>query len=248
VQQQKLTPVTPHAPCAFLVEEFNRIVISRLRFDPGRHQFERGLSVFEEKDDLLPFEEAKLYGHNATHALAAYLGAVLGLSRMTDLRAVPGVMGFLRAAFLSESGETLIRKHCGVDPLFTAEGYHRFATDLLDRMTNPYLLDTVARVGRDAARKLGWNDRLVGTIRLALQNGIAPHRYAFGAAAALEKVQPAIADSNLPIASTLGAIWEPESGPSGEREAVIRLIETACDRLRLWRRQGFQPPLEQLFA
>jgi hypothetical protein len=61
-----LTPITPEAGRAFLVEAFNRILISRIHFDtPG---FQRGIQAFIEKDDLLPFEEAKLFGHNATHA------------------------------------------------------------------------------------------------------------------------------------------------------------------------------------
>ena len=43
-------------------------------------------TVFEEKDHLLPFEEAKLYGHNATHALAAYIGAVRGVTQIAELK------------------------------------------------------------------------------------------------------------------------------------------------------------------
>jgi mannitol-1-phosphate/altronate dehydrogenase len=73
-----LPPVTPGGSRAFLVEAFNRILISQVRF-PDNAPFERGLSVFEEKPDLLPFEEAKLFGHNATHALAAYLAALAGV-------------------------------------------------------------------------------------------------------------------------------------------------------------------------
>ena len=64
-----LAAMTPATPRAILVEEFNRILISRITL-PG---FRRGIDVFVEKDDLLPFEEAKLYGHNAIHALIGYL-------------------------------------------------------------------------------------------------------------------------------------------------------------------------------
>ena len=74
----------------------------------------------------------------------------------------------------SESGEALIRKHAGKDRLFTPEGYREYALDLLERMTNPYLQDSVERVGRDPQRKLGWDDRLVGTLRLALQQNVVP--------------------------------------------------------------------------
>ena len=39
---------------------------------------------------------------------------------------------------------------------------------------------------RDPRRKLGLDDRLVGTMRVALEQGIEPKRYALGAAAAVE--------------------------------------------------------------
>ena len=63
-----LAPVVPGSDRAYLVETFNSILISRIAFDDDP-PFVRGVSVFQEKDDLLPFEEAKLYGHNAVHAL-----------------------------------------------------------------------------------------------------------------------------------------------------------------------------------
>ena len=69
--------------------------------------------MFTEKEDLLPFEEAKLYGHNATHALAAYLAHLKGIPRIADLRHFPALMAFLRDAFLEESGRALISKHHG---------------------------------------------------------------------------------------------------------------------------------------
>ena len=83
-------------------------------------------------------------------------------------------MDFLRAAFIEESGAALIRKNAGVDPLFTPLGYTAYADDLLERMTNPYLHDLVERVGRDPQRKLGWDDRLIGTMRVAMAQGITP--------------------------------------------------------------------------
>ena len=72
-----LEPLVPGFEKCVLVEEFNRILISRITL-PG---FERRIQVFEEKDDLLPFEEAKLYGHNAVHALLGYLATAPRLRR-----------------------------------------------------------------------------------------------------------------------------------------------------------------------
>ena len=50
---------------------------------------------------------------------------------------------------------------------------------------NPFLRDSVARVTRDPVRKLGWDDRLLGSMRLALQAGVQPRILAQAAAIAL---------------------------------------------------------------
>ena len=177
-----LTTMTPTTPRAILVEEFNRILISRITLP----EFRRGIEVFIEKEDLLPFEEAKLYGHNAIHALIGYLAELRGLSTMADAGRHADLMQIARRAFIDESGAALIRKHAHLgDPIFTADGYRGYADDLLDRMIRPNLNDLVARVIRDPARKLGYDDRLYGTMRLAIQHGIEPVNLATGAAAAV---------------------------------------------------------------
>ena len=237
----QLATATPAIQRAYLSEAFNRILISKVQFD-GPPPFVRGIQIFAEKDDLLPFEEAKLYGHNATQALAAYIGAAAGLSRIADILDMPGVRPFLRAAILTESGGALIRKYQGLDPLFTPEGYQEFADDMLDRMANRYLQDTVERVGRDPARKLDWDDRLVGTMRLALSQGITPRRYAFGAAAALAMLSGGDASAE----DVLYPLWRHASPAPGEQKAVLDLIEEARSRLKQWQEAGY-PALEGYF-
>ncbi len=245
IHTQGLTPVTPGSERAFLVEAFNRILISHIDFGDGG-RFQRGIEVFQEKPDLLPFEEAKLYGHNATHALAAYIGAVGGVRHIADLQEVPGMMSFLRGAFIQESGAALIRKHHGLDPLFTETGYQEYADDLLERMMNPYLRDTVERVARDPKRKLGWDDRLIGTIRLVLRQGITPSRYAFGAAAALSMIEPVILEKDTPLPEVLFPLWREASPDTNERQAVLGILEKACRQLRQWREAEF-PNLKDFF-
>ncbi len=246
IQSQGLTTITPGDRRAFLVEAFNRILISKIRFGETRGEplFRRGIQVFEEKENLLPFEEAKLYGHNATHALAAYVGAVRGVQRIAELRALPGILPFLRAAFIQESGEALVRKHAGVDTLFTREGYRHYADDLLARMTNPYLRDSVERVGRDPGRKLGWDDRLVGTIRVALGQGVQPRRFAFGAAAALATMDRSALERDMLAEVWLDPLWREASMDEGEKAAILGLIEEGRRQLRRWRASGF-PDLER---
>ena len=179
---QHIASLTPTLNRAVLVEEFNRILISRISL-PG---FKRGIEVFIEKDDLLPFEEAKLYGHNAIHALIGYLADLRGLATIAEAGRDAELMRIARSAFINESGAALCRRHAGLnDPLFTSDGYRDYAEDLLTRMIRPNLNDLVARVIRDHVRKLGYDDRFYGTMRVALEQGIQPTNLATGAAAAI---------------------------------------------------------------
>jgi mannitol-1-phosphate 5-dehydrogenase len=176
-----LAPIAPGVGRAFLVEQFNRILVSRTTLDGA----EPGIGTFIEKDDLLPFEEAKLYGHNAIHALLAYVGAARGHERMADVRQDAELMEIARTAFLEESGAALIARYAGVDPLFTPEGWRDYADDLLERMTNPWLDDTIERAGRDPIRKLGLEDRIFGTMQRVLACGRQPAGMALAAGAAV---------------------------------------------------------------
>ncbi|MHC4538004.1 MAG: mannitol dehydrogenase family protein, partial [Planctomycetota bacterium] len=175
IAELKLKTIAPGLDRAFLVEQFNRILVSRTRIP----DFKPGIDIFIEKDDLLPFEEAKLYGHNAIHALMGFIAAVKGYTKMTEPANDSDIMQIAGAAFLQESGAALIKKysHLG-DELFTDSGFNDYAEDLLTRMTNPYLGDTIARVVRDITRKLEMNGRIFGTMQLALEYGIEPKNMA----------------------------------------------------------------------
>jgi mannitol-1-phosphate 5-dehydrogenase len=182
ISELKLKTIAPGIERAFLVEQFNRILVSRTQITG----FKPGIEIFIEKDDLLPFEEAKLYGHNAIHSLLGFIGAVKGARSMTELKDDKTVMQIGRDAFLKESGAALIRKYAYLgDELFTETGYKDFAEDLLVRMTNPYLGDTIDRVTRDVVRKLEMDGRIFGTMQLSLEYSIEPMNMALGALAGI---------------------------------------------------------------
>jgi mannitol-1-phosphate 5-dehydrogenase len=224
IARRDLRPMTDGADKAFLVESFNRILISRISI-PG---FTRGIDAFEEKPDLLPFEEAKLYGHNATHALIGYLAHRQGYDFMPQASESKPLMALARDAFLEESGRTLIARHDGVDDLFTTQGYRRYALDLLDRMVNPFLRDSVDRVVRDPRRKLGWNDRFFGIIRLAISAGLTPWRYAAGAALALNVLERETGKSRETL---LKEIWTATEAKPDEKHNILHLLRSSEKRL-----------------
>ena len=248
LKRLNLATMTPTLPKAVLVEEFNRILISQIAL-PG---FTRGIEVFLEKPDLLPFEEAKLYGQNAIHTLIAFLGAHRGLTVMSDAAAHADIMATARAAFLDESGAALIRKYAALgDPLFSPAGFTAYADDLLARMVRHTLNDLIARVTRDQVRKLGCDDRFFGTIRLALQYGIRPTHLARGAAAAILSLlhqwdslgqsvarlpRPARPLTREALDQLLRAIWSTKAGP--EASSLIDLTWEALAQLEPTARQA----------
>ncbi len=205
-----LAPMTKDYGRAALVEAFNRIQISRIHLP----DFHRGISAFEEKDDLGPFEDAKLYGHNAVHALLGYLAHERNLGTMDQARNYKKLMAVARAAFLEECGAGLRKKHADADPLFSETGWTDYADDLLVRMTNPFLRDSVARVIRDPQRKLGWDDRLIGAMRLAIAAGATPERLARG-------VRIAMRFGNV---TDIRSLWPEEVRIGGDADAVVALL------------------------
>lgn len=220
IEETGLAVLTEGGELAFLVEEFNRILISKIQHP----SFDRGIGAFIEKDDLLPFEEAKLYGHNATHALVGYLANARGCEYMSDVIADTELVEFARRAFLDESGRGLIARYSGVDDLFTPEGYRKYAEDLLVRMMNPHLRDRVERIIRDSHRKLSWNDRLVGTMRIVLDADVVPERFAAAAAAALDVLCKEEGSNREDI---LAGLWDAPDEPPGRQARLMDLIRNA---------------------
>ncbi len=212
-----LATLAPRLARAVLVEDFNRILVTRVTL-PG---FRRGLDVFEEKPDLLPFEDAKLYGHNAIHALLGFLAHARGYRYMSEAGHDRPLMNLAREAFLRECGAGLIRRHAGADPLFTEEGFQAYADDLLVRMVNPFLSDPVARVIRDLPRKLGWDDRLIGAVRLARAAGVHPVRLLTGVGLALRRL------TEPPLHTS----WPADAWTSGEAADILAGAEAAVTTL-----------------
>jgi mannitol-1-phosphate 5-dehydrogenase len=197
IKAKNLTVIAPGVERAFLVEAFNKILVTKCHIQ----NFKPGVEVFIEKENLLPFEEAKLYGHNAIHALLAYLGAAKGYTKMAELKKDAALMQIARKAFIDESGAALTKKYAKLgDALFTPNGFRAYAEDLLERMTNPYLDDTIERAARDPQRKLGFSDRIFGTIHLVFEHKIEPVNMAMGAIAGIAFLLKRAEECKLPEA------------------------------------------------
>lgn len=135
--------------------------------------------------NLQPFEpfdfyiRRKLYMHNMSHAVIAYLGNMRGYKYIWEAAADYEIRYTALGALL-EASVALSREYNA--DLSSLIG---FSYNLLERFDNRLLGDTVERVGRDTVRKLAPNDRISGTIALCKKQGIEPHFIVRAAAAAL---------------------------------------------------------------
>jgi mannitol-1-phosphate 5-dehydrogenase len=182
IRDEGLIPIADRLSTAFLVEAYDRILVEE-KMPEG---FERGLDRFVTKTDLDPFAQTKFLGHNALHAMLGYLAKARGINFMHEVGKDSILMEKTRATFLGEAGTGLRKEYAEVqDELFTEAGFRAYAEDALVRMVNPFLRDSVERVTRDPARKLGWEDRLLGAMKLARRAGVEPKGLAEGARVAL---------------------------------------------------------------
>ena len=125
--------------------------------------------------------ERKLFVYNLGHAGLAYLG---NLKRYTFVHETIADKEFYEvfSGALDESSKALLDLY--PDDLDRVH-HQNLRKDIDIRYSNPLLKDTIARVGRDPIRKLGSNDRLIGSLNLCLRQGVYPKRIAAICAAAL---------------------------------------------------------------
>jgi len=125
------------------------------------------------------FIKRKLFIHNMGHATCAYLGGLMNLQYIYESIDVADIRIITQNAML-ESALALSGKY-GVE----LNGIQLHITDLLHRFTNAALKDTCQRVGGDPARKLSPADRMVGSSKLAMAQGVTHAYMTVGAAAGL---------------------------------------------------------------
>ena len=131
-------------------------------------------------DNFEVYTARKLYIHNCGHAMLAYLGYLRGYQFGYQALEDTAIRGLLKKA-LNESTAGIVAAY-NAQPDWLAS----HAADLIHRFANRSLGDTIFRLGRDPARKLAPDDRLVGAARLAEKAGVEPQAISWGIAAALK--------------------------------------------------------------
>ena len=177
----RMVPVVPQDisekdPLYIAVEEYCTLPVDGKGFI-GEIPDIRGMVTY---DNIAAYEERKIFTHNAGHSICAYLGYQTGCEFIWEALEDKAIYSVVTGA-LKETGEALIKKHG-----FNLQKHYEHVDDLLYRFASKSLGDTVCRVGRDPIRKLGPNDRLIGSAKLALEYGIEPVNICKGIAAALK--------------------------------------------------------------
>ncbi len=208
--EKGLIPIYPSSKKAFLVEA-------------GDHCFcQSGSSFYPEwqiGDDLTPFNALKLYGHNAAHFALALLAAHYGGGAACMAEIDSALLADLRTLMISSIGPALRAEYPIAHHLFTEEGFITYTDDLIARMVAPALDDEISRIIRDLPRKLAWNDRLIGAIRL-LHKHNKPADFLYSA------LRKAIAYTNEDPITFLYSCWQNDIDVQGDdAQLIIRVLQ-----------------------
>lgn len=164
----KMVPIIPLAelekdPLVVFAEPYNTLILDKKDFKSPIPEV-KGLAP---KNNIKAWVDRKAFIHNLGHATAAYYGHTLHPEAiyMYEVLDDDKVLRFTREVML-QSADILLAAY---PEDFTEKDLEDHIDDLIHRFRNKLLQDTIFRVGQDLPRKLGADDRFMGSIHLALQ-------------------------------------------------------------------------------
>lgn len=163
-------------PLRVYVEPYNVLPVDKAAFKGEPPKEVKNLYPFS---PFNLFIERKLFMHNMSHALCAYLGNLRGYEYVYQAAEDFDIEYCAYRALISSA--LAVAKENGTDMQMLID----HADNLLYRFKNRALADTVARVGKDTKRKLGSNDRLIGALKLCEKHGVEASYICIGAAAGM---------------------------------------------------------------
>ena len=130
------------------------------------------------------FLERKFYTYNAANGTTSFAGAVLGYTYIADAAFDERILALLDGVY-KETATALSKKHN-----FPFDEQWAFTRTSLNKLQDKNIVDYIERNARDPIRKLGPDDRLVGSARLCLEYGVMPENLAIAIACAIHYEQP----------------------------------------------------------
>lgn len=164
--------------------------------------------------ELIPeftgFLERKFYTYNAANGTVSYLGALLGYEHIADAAHDERILSVLEGVY-QETAQALSKKHN-----FPLDEQIAFTLTSKKKLQDYTIVDSIERNARDPVRKLGKDDRLVGSARLVLEYGICPHNLCIAIAAAMYYTSP-------------GDEFAEKLAIMRETEGIDKILETICE-------------------
>ena len=130
-------------------------------------------------DEFTGFLERKFYTYNAANGTTSFVGALFGFEKIADAAHDERILKILDGVY-KETAKALSIKH-GID----YDDQWAFTRTSLNKLQDYTIVDFIERNARDPLRKLGPDDRLVGSARLVESCGIVPENLCLAIAAAM---------------------------------------------------------------
>ena len=164
--------VAPGLSWGVVGEAFYGIPVSNRNYDP--EVFHSDVFQFVSDEEFHARERVKLYAHNGLHFFIAAYGRLRGADRFSDLADDAELVTSAHAILEGEIAPALWKDCATAIGKSAFDDYiHRLPGRLLSRT----LCDQIARGTRGILDKFAPNERVLGGLRLLLDNGVAPARY-----------------------------------------------------------------------
>lgn len=158
----------------------------RFPFDASRLKapMPEGMICLEPIYEFTGFLERKFYTYNAANGTTSFVGAILGYTYIADAASDERILKLLDGVY-KETATALSQKHN-----FPFDEQWAFTRTSLNKLQDKNIVDYIERNARDPIRKLGPDDRLVGSARLCLEYGVTPENLAVAIACAIHYEEP----------------------------------------------------------
>ena len=177
------------------------------------------------------FLERKFYTYNAANGTTSFVGALLGYKVLAEAAHDERILKILDGVY-QETGKALSMKH-GI----SLEEQMAFARTSLNKLQDYTIVDSIERNARDPQRKLGKDDRLVGSARMVLSCGIRPENLCTAIACAVYYRNPedssAVDLEKVVKEEGIDAVLEKICGIEPEGELGI-LIKEKIEKIKEW--------------
>ncbi len=195
-----------------------------LPFDASRIKAEmpKNMMCLKPIYEFTGFLERKFYTYNAANGTTSFVGALLGYKYIADAAHDERILALLDGVY-RETATALSKKHN-----FPFDEQWAFTRTSLRKLQDRNIVDYIERNARDPMRKLGKDDRLVGSARLCLEYGVKPESLATAIACAIyyyEESDPfAIQLKNIRENDGVDAVLEKVCSlkPDGELATLIK--------------------------